>query len=202
MANLFKIFPLVLLLSITFSCNRGKEIGGFYLTEEMKSQIPFKGHETISFVDNNGEIFTFSGGYRVTQEIEVTECISCYDYYVFEEVLINFNNELDEIRLIIRASYESYLRIRFTFDRHVFGTGFSSPLSPENLKDQECFIDSITINNTNYYDVYKDTMYCQESLTLTKYPIYSYYSIEYGVLKIDFSDNTCWELNNTKRLEK
>ena len=197
-----RTFTLIIILLITFSCNKGKEIGGFYLTEDMKSQIPFKGLETISFIDSNGGIFIFSGGYRVTQEIEQTECNSCPDYYVFEEELINFNNGLDEIRLTIHATNESYLNIRFSIDGQVFGFGFFSPLSRDNLKYQEQFIDSITINNTVYTNVYKDTIYTKELMNNDQYPIYSYYSTEYGVLKIDFSDNSYWELNNIDWTEK
>ena len=193
MTTFSKTLTLVILLVFTFSCNKGKETGRFYLTEEMKSQLPYKSHESISFVNSNDEIFTFSGGSRIIQDIEIKECISCYDYYVYEEELINFNNGSDQIRISIRASESNYLKLRFGIDGHVFFSEISSPLSPENISGHEYFLDSISVNNIVYYEVYKDSIRSEKTITINQYPIYSYYSTEYGVLKIDFSDNTCWE---------
>lgn len=202
MERYLRIIPMLLLLLTVLSCSRGKEIDRFYISEEMKSDIPFQGRETISFFGNDGDIVTFVGGYRISQEIEQTECISCYDYAVFEEELINFNNGLDEIRYTIQADIYSRLTIRFSIGGHVFNSGFYSPLSPYDLVDSESFIDSLIINNSIYYNVYKDTMHTQESTTSNQYPVYSYYTKEYGIIKIDFSDSTYWELKEIRWTDK
>ena len=195
MKKLIFLISVVLFFAI-YSCNRGRQIGEFYLSEEMKSQLPFNGNETIRFIDENDNIFMLSGDGRITTFIEETECISCYDYYVFEKEWINFSDEAYEIRLKLNASEQSYFNITYTIEGELFWCGFTSPLSEENLKDQESFIDSITINNRNYYEVYRDTMRYQGSLSISPYPTFCYYSTEYGVLKIDFSDDSYWELEN------
>jgi len=198
MTTFYRTLILVILLIAAASCKyRGKEIGRFHLTEEMKSQVPYKSHETINFIDSNDNTLTFTGGSRIEQDLEVKDCISCYDYVVYEEDLINFNNGSDYIRLTIRASEQSYLNVRYTIDGHVFLSGFSSPLSVENIGENEYFLDSITVNNIVFYDIYKDSIRSEKSITLNQYPIYSYYSTEYGVLKIEFSDSTSWEYVKT-----
>lgn len=202
MKKYLSVVVLVISLLATLSCDKGKEVGRFSLTDEMKKQIPFKGHETITYQNNVGDIFKFTSGYRIAQEIEQTECISCYDYYVFEEELINFNNGLDQIRYTVHALLDSYLSIRYSIDGHVYYSGFSSPLDPNDLKDSESFIDSISVNNYMYYEVYKDTVSSQESVIPNHYPIYSYYSTTYGIIKIEFSNNTFWELEHVQWFEE
>jgi len=65
------------------------------------------------------------------------------------------------------------------------------------LKEQETIFDSIIINNVSYYDVYRDTVVSDGTIpTITPYPVFFYYSIEYGLLKIYFSDDSYWELES------
>ncbi len=184
----------VLIMIILTSC--GKLIDEFYLSEEMKAQIPFKGFETITFIDDSCNIYVLSGGERFNQVIKQNECINCYDYYYIENESIEFNNEFYEIGLFSEASGSSRFSIRFKIDNLTFRCSFNSPLSQDNLRENEIFYDSLIVNNKTYYHIFSDTLSHTGIIEIDPYSVRCYYSTEYGVIKIAFSDSTSWQLES------
>ncbi|PLW93834.1 MAG: hypothetical protein C0591_13835, partial [Marinilabiliales bacterium] len=61
---------------------------------------------------------------------------------------------------------------------------------------KELYYDSIDINNKMYYDIFSDTLKHEGIIPIDPNPVRCYYSTEYGVIKIDFSDSTSWELEH------
>lgn len=192
------ILTSIVLLVIPTSCNKGKLIGEYYLTDEMKLQIPFNGFEKISFTDNIGGKITLASGHRSRTITKVMECLNCKNYYYFETAQICFSNDFYRINLSMEASTTNKFFISLAFGETGFSYVFSNnlPLSKENLIKQEVFYDSITINNNIYYDVFGNPLHHTGIIPVTPYPVFCYYSIEYGVLKIDFSDSTNWQIES------
>ena len=78
-----------------------------------------------------------------------------------------------------------------------FQAFYKLPLSRENLFDKNIFSDSLLINNKWYYDVFIDSMYNFAQCSAPDIHIYAtwcYYSPSDGMIKLDFSDGSSWEL--------
>jgi len=170
------------------------------LTEQQKRQIPFVGRERISF-NNVTNVFELNGTGRIdTIKKLYNSGYSCdyytqeYDYLTFEGENINLNLFMTG-RDIFNISLDD-----FSQDFHMLAT-LHTDQSTGELLDYKELIDSLNVNNSLYLNIYKDTVD-------VSYPIegddsdsvilatYIYYSTEYGVVKIDFSDSTSWELDH------
>jgi hypothetical protein len=81
-------------------------------------------------------------------------------------------------------------------DGEGFGCGLISPLSKKTLGDTEVFYDSINTSIKTYYNIFSDTLTHTGMIEIDPYPVRCYYSTGYGVVKIDFSDSTSWELEH------
>ncbi|RLD46560.1 MAG: hypothetical protein DRI88_07370 [Bacteroidetes bacterium] len=192
---IFGFIAFIIILTM-YSC-KGKLIGEFYLSSEMKAQIPFKGFEKIYFNTDNRTVFLLSGDDRFYQIYESSECINCRDYSLFEKEWIYFKDNLHELRLVLDTGRDNnYFSIGFDVNETSFGCSFISPLSQETLRDDELYHDSLVVNNKTYHNVFSDTLTHIGSIGIDPYPIRCYYSTGFGVVKIDFSDSTSWELEN------
>ena len=161
----------------------------------MKAQIPFKGYETITFVDDSNNVYSFQAGEKFNEVYEYEECNSCKDYSIFEREWIIFNDETYKLLIKISSGTDLYIfSISYSINNVGFRCIFDPPLSQDNLSDNETFYDSLIVNNKTYYHVFSDTLTHTGIIEIDPYPIRCYYSTEYGVLKIDFSDSTSWEL--------
>jgi len=182
-------------LVITVSCE--KLIDEFYLTDEIRQQIPFNGKEEISFINNNGDETILIAGDRVDEIHKEFDCINCKDYYYIETEKIQIKNELYEIGLELIAADQCSLSIRFALEDINFGCVFANlPLSENSLKHDETYYDSLIINNKAYYEIYGDTLLHHEgNIPINPYPTLIFYSTNFGVVKIDFSDGSYWELD-------
>ncbi len=189
---------LLLSLLIFSSCSRGKLIEEYTFTEDMYSQIPFKGFENLKYIDNYGDSVIVLGGARVNKINKVFDCVNCSDYYYFENDYIYFENDSCKIGLYMDAAPIYRFYIQFTISGVYFDCDFQDnlPLSKYNLKMHEMFYDSIIVNNTIYHSVFGDTLVHEGEIPLGTYPVFCYYSTEYGIIKIDFSDNSSWELKS------
>jgi hypothetical protein len=193
------IYTLLIFLSILVLHSCGKKLlGEYYLSEESKNDIPFNGYESITFTDNNNNPIIFKGGIRNNRVTESDECINCSDYYIFEREWINFSDGNDnDFTLQISSGIEEN---DFLFGINIGGNGFIcnliSPLSKETLKHDDMFYDSLVISNKTYHNVFSDTLTHIGSIGIDPYPVRCYYSTEFGIVKISFSDSTSWELKN------
>ena len=204
MKKLFIIFPVTLLILLTTSCNKDRLIGEYYFTEEMYEQIPFEGNETLIFIDSDSSNIVLLGGERMNQISKQYECINCSDYYYFESAWISFTNDLYKLSLSMGASPINRFSYGLTIGETGFGCNYYNnlPLSKDNLYGNQMFYDSIIVNNSTYYNVFADTLTHTGIIPINPYPVFCYYSTEYGVIKIDFSDDTYWELKNIEWQDK
>ena len=172
----------------------GKLIDEFYLTDEMREQIPFNGFESIVFKDSDENIFVLQGGDRFSRINKVNECINCKDYLYFEMETILFNDNTYEINFYSEASRKSQFSIRYKINNYTFRCSFNSPLSQNTLEENQIYIDSLSVNSQTYYNIFSDALSHTGSIPVDPYPERVYYSTDYGVVKIDYSDGSAWEL--------
>jgi len=191
----------VLILMQTLSCK--KECRLMYeklLTEQQKRQIPFVGRERICF-NNVTNVFDLNGAGRIDTIKKLNNSVYSCDYYTQEYDFLTFEGENINLNLFMTGRDIFNISLDdFSQDFHMLATLHTDQCTGE-LLDYEELIDSLTVNNTLYLNIYKDTVD-------VSYPIegddsdsvilatYIYYSTEYGVVKIDFSDSTSWELDH------
>lgn len=191
------LFILLLILVIT-SCN--KVIDEYYLSQEMKSQIPFEGYEQITFINNNGGLEIINAGERINDIYESQEGNIHNVYkYIQEKEWITFENDNSELVLKNSSSKAGdYLTLTFTTNGQSFSGSLYSPLNAESLRFDEQYHDSLIVNDAVYYKVFSDSlMYTIPSPELP-HPNRIYYTTKYGVIKIDYTDGTTWELEEIK----
>ena len=196
MKNFIYTLLTVLLILLIYSCGK-KLLGEYYLSDKMKAQIPFRGQEKITFIDENQNSYTLQSGDKFNEIYEYQECNSCKDYSIFEREWIIFSDALYELLLKISSGKGLYVfSISYSYNDIGFRCTFKSPLSKDNLRDNEIYYDSLILNNKTYYKIFSDTLTHNGMIEIAPYPVRCYYSTEYGVVKIDFSDSTSWELDH------
>lgn len=162
----------------------------------MKAQIPFRGQEMITFIDSNGYNHTLQSEDRFNEIFEYPECNSWKDYSIFEREWIIFSDGLYKLLLKISSGKDLYIfSISYSLNDIGFRCTFKPPLSKDNLRDNEIYYDSLILNNKTYYKIFSDTLTHTGMIEIDPYPVRCYYSTGYGVVKIDFSDSTSWELD-------
>jgi len=186
---------------ITISCVKDKAEGEYHLSEQLKSCLPLQGHEELFFNADSTDSIILVAGERVN-ELRKSYLYYPDDYYIEEWDYINFSNDRYSLSLLIFASHTNQDPKGYAFDfqyldeKYVFGAYFE--LLP--IENKTNFLDSLLVNESYVYDIYYDSMsyvfhdgpFPYEDHT---YPVMSYYSKSLGIVKIDFSDNTSWELN-------
>ena len=193
MIKLFlKLTFLISLTSVFFiSCNKGGVTGEYLLTDEMKDQNPFNGGERLYFRSDSGELFILSGTEnRLNQTHEVPEGNDTRYYYLLETDLMRFSSEN---QVYFWMEMYGHLppppRYRIDFEYSDKGREFEFIL-PLDINTTP-FVDSIYIMNRWYYNVFIDE---KEKIDNKAFKLY--YSTQFGILKIDFSDGSAWELEN------
>lgn len=194
MKNLVKLNSLVIILFLFASCS--KLTNEYYLTPEMKAQIPFKGSETISFINDSANIIDLIAENRQNNIDKTYECVNCKDYYTSEIESVILKNDLYSVSLTMGASKNSAFYIDFKYLEDGFSCAYTSlPLEKSTLQNGQMFYDSIIVNKQTYFNIFGDTLTHTGKIQIDPYPTYCYYSTEYGVIKIGFSNGTFWELD-------
>lgn len=198
------IIPLVIAtgtLLIFSSCYREKLVGEYYLSDEMKAQNPFHGFEDLFFVDDSGSVFKFAGEERISKTEKRFKDHTHRDFIYYEVDHIYFLNQVYQLEIGM-STYTSGYNIGISFTFLDGGLSFYSNYTSELNESQPNYLDSLLLNNVWIYDVFYDTMKFSNIIPLPdellKYPIRSYYSADSGVVKIDFSDKTSWELEKVE----
>jgi hypothetical protein len=196
----YSILPFILsviILMLTSSCEKECRLTHEkLLTEQQKKQIPFKGKEIITFNSGQNNIELIGTDRIDTFEKIYPSGFSC-DYYIEESEFITFESEDYKLRLRMTDRDEFYISvIDFVQNLKMYASMRTTPATGE-LTEYTKFIDSLIINNLMYLNIYKDTIdlsYLFKTRDSEIYATYIYYSTEYGVVRIDFSDSTSWEL--------
>ncbi|HDO27678.1 MAG TPA: hypothetical protein ENH02_06135 [Bacteroidetes bacterium] len=84
MRNLIITFILLSLQFFWSGCHKDHLIGEFLLTEEMKSQNPFHGGETLYFISDSVKEFVLDGVFRRNQIYKYQPSVTESDYYLIE----------------------------------------------------------------------------------------------------------------------
>jgi hypothetical protein len=167
--------------------------GTFLLTDEMKAQNPFKGGEKIYFVSDSGKLFTYNCDFRRDTVIK-TICSIEGDYCIYEEdetffKMVNDTTGTNYFSLkMCRTGVDPLFFVYFNKNKEegTISFEFDLPLSNETSD----FIDSIQVLDKWYYNIYKAENKKDEKISKL------YYSTEYGIVKLDFSDGSYWQLKN------
>jgi hypothetical protein len=168
------------------------------LTEQQKKQIPFEGRERISF-KNDTNIFELNGTGRFDTIKKLHNSGYSCDYYTQEYDFLTFEGENINLNLLMTGRDIFNISLDdFSQDFHMLAS-LRTDQSTGELLDYEELIDSLIVNNSLYLNIYKDTVDVSypingddsDSIILATY---IYYSTDFGVVKIDFSDGSSWEL--------
>jgi hypothetical protein len=200
MLRALMLFSGIAVLLLVPGCREDCKSYDILLTQQQKNQIPFEGRERIYFTNGQNEIALSGTGRHDTIEKVYSSVYSC-DYTNEETDFLTFEGE--DINLNLRMRGRDIFNISlddFSQDFHMLAT-LHTDQSTGELSEYDELIDSLIIKNSLYLNVYKDTVG-------VSYPIngddsdsvilatYIYYSTDFGVVKIDFSDSTSWELDH------
>lgn len=190
----YSVFVIILAVLMVTACN--KVIDEFYLSQEMRTQIPFEGYEQITFKNDNGGLEILKAGNRINEIFETKEgnIFNVYKY-ISEKEWIAFENGSSE--LFIRNSSSkagNHLRLTFTINGQSFVGSFYSPLNAETLRFDEQYHDSLLVNDVIYYNVFSDSLGYSITEPDLSHPKRIYYSTDYGVVRIEFTNGTSWDL--------
>jgi len=201
--NMIKGIWILLCLFIFFeSCNnKDKLVGEYYLTEEMKQTIPFDGSETLYFIDSVDTIVLDQGkrkNYLTSFYISQTEYVHLEfdyadfstlsgNYYIINSLKSNYNNDPGTMSIIWAERDASELKSKSTYF-------FKLPLSTTTLEQGQWFLDEMEVCGVNYANVYCDSIPYTGGYTWPNEPKTVYYTEEYGIVKIEFTQGNTWEL--------
>ncbi|MCB2201182.1 hypothetical protein KQH26_00285 [bacterium] len=197
------LFSIIILLP--GGCKKDNLLGE-YLLGDLKNQNPFNGAETIIFLDNNNDSIVFYGEGRYSELIESKPDKFREDYYLNELDYCNFIEKNDTYELLIRLgnyySHSADLVIELTRFvnpdqiRCPCSATFNIPLMDSYI-DSASYIDSLSVLNQNYYNVFVDSSIyignannCHDQIA----PTAIFYTTTHGIIKIDFKDGSVWEL--------
>jgi len=184
-------------LSMLFlvGCRECQLTDEYLLTDLQKDQIPFNGYEEILFNDGGNHVNFYGSGIIDTAEVDYAYPSSC-DWYTKESFQIIYSGDYGYIVFTLSGKYGFHINFRDS----TFNFSSSLEIDPKTGEFSEYneLIDSLTINYLNYYNLYKDTLiditYPNGAPDSLRHPIDLYYSTDYGIVKVDFSDGSTWEL--------
>jgi hypothetical protein len=191
------IFPLFLLICIIFldiACNQCELALESHLTDQQKNQNPFKGFEKIIYktADSTVEL-TGTGRKNWVEQFSISQ-FSC-DWG---------ERELDEMKFVSN-SYEIRYRMSGRNELDWFFNDNTNEIhlqsvfyienDPSKNSGYDEFIDSLYVDGGLFLNIYKDHLFSPYDFPDSlNHAVNLYYSIEYGIVKFDFSDGSTWEL--------
>ena len=173
-------------LTIHFGCNKNPT-ESYFLSDEMKSQNPFSGDEKLYFITDSAVQYVFTGGERRNVIHEISNG-SDGGYYLYEIDKMDFsagNNYGFNYDMQHVSRRYPIFQIHFSCNGKGMVANFDMPISKENTQT----VDSIYIMGQWQYDIF-----ISEKEKVDNWAYKLYYSTEFGIVKIDFSDGTFWEL--------
>ena len=127
------------------------------LTEQQKKQIPFKGREVITFSSGQNEIELIGTDRIDTLEKRYPSGFSC-DYYIEENNFLTFEDVNYQLHLRMTDQDEFYISILDFVQNLKMYASMRTAQSTGELSEYEELIDSLTVNNSLYLNIYKDTV--------------------------------------------
>lgn len=192
------ITPLILLICIMFlgtACHECRLAVDKRLTANQKGQNPFLGHETLFYNASDSIIeFTGTGRKNIVHEYDISQS-SC-DWGLEEIDELKFKNSFYGISLKMTGRHDFQLFLFDLINDISQQSSFFIESNQENNSGYDQLIDTLILDGTLYHNIYKNHFYSPisdfpDSLNHAENV---YYSTEYGIVKIDFSDGSVWEL--------
>jgi hypothetical protein len=176
------------LLTTFFGCIKKSPTASYLLSDEMKSQNPFSGGEKLYFVTDSTDVIQclFSGSERSNSVYEVSNgSDGGYHLVEVDKMWFSAGHDYSFSLNMEPINRDPLFQIHFSCNGKGMLANFELPLSKENTQTT----DSIYMMDKWLYDVF---VYEKEKVDNMAYKMY--YSTELGVVKIDFSDGSFWEL--------
>ncbi|MCB2207181.1 MAG: hypothetical protein KQH67_02690 [Bacteroidetes bacterium] len=207
--KMFLTYFLIFLAAILFySCNPDYLENSYYLTEEEKEYIPFKGDEKVNFITSDSDQIVFSATPPVVEIIETPSGVNTKKYYEYETLEINLVSNHIIITYFLSANdkryhYKPFFNVSWVND--IDGTpgvkgGDRVPFDTSDFHSRVVLLDSVSVLDKVYYEVFKGNL---EAFMINDsvyeppvYPTSYYYKLHYGIIRFDFSDSTSWNLEN------
>ncbi len=188
-ASKLSVIILFGIILLQVGCFKDKIDGEKLLSDEMKSQNPYHENNTLYFESDSAIEYIFQVSYRTNEFFEYQHGNYAPNYLVeLETTSINSldTSQQSGFRLEMESCFGPKLHILFyTPVKKGMSAYFDLPLS----KDSQQYTDSVYVNEKWHYGVYVEEKVKSEN---SAYKLY--YSTELGIIKIDFSDDSTWEL--------
>ena len=205
-------YRLIVLFAVAMAltnCGKGKLEEEYFLNEGTKEVVPYIGNELLIFKENFVDTVSFVGSERINEMRDSYVSVSSNDYNLWEYNFIKFSNSLNIIELFLQPSVtKDSIDIMTIYFKDIEGN-YIYFFSKFNIVDgliRAPLCDSVLVNQKWFNNVYCDTVRYQQPRpipeNLMNYPIKIYYSTEFGILKIDFSDGSFWELESIEWAER
>ncbi len=190
----------IIVLGIVFlqqGCFKDKIDEERLLTDEMKSQNPYHKQDKLYFESNNAKEYILDVSFRTNEIFEYQNGNYATNYLVeLEKTSINSLDTSQQCGFWLEmVGYDRPPRLTLYFDppsKVGMTAYFDLPLN----KDRPEFVDSVYINEKWHYGVY-----VEENAKVDSNAYRLYYSTELGIIKIDFSDDSTWELKKIEWAE-
>ena len=177
----------IILLQI--GCFKDKIDGEKLLSNEMKNQNPYQENNKLYFESDSAKEYIFQVSSRTIEFLEYQHGNYAPNYLIELEKTIIYSLDTSQqysFRLEMGSAFGPKLNILFyPIVENGMSAYFDLPLS--NASPQ--YVDSVYVNEKWHYGVYVVEKPKEES---SAYKLY--YSTELGIIKIDFSDDSTWEL--------
>ena len=183
----------IILLGIIFlqtGCQKNNTDPDRFLTDEMKSQNPYKLNDKLYFMSDSGQEFVYEVIMRHNQIYEYSHAQAAPLHWT--EVDQTSINSLDTSHasgfwMEMRAENKPP-RFTISFYPSVgnrMTAYFDLPLSGYSPE----YVDSVYVNEKWHYHVF-----IAEKAKSENKPYKYYYTVKLGIIKIDYSDDSYWEL--------
>ncbi|MCF8349461.1 MAG: hypothetical protein K9G61_11670 [Bacteroidales bacterium] len=196
MKHLKIVFILVaVFFSLCYSCKKDHLVGEYLLTDEMKAQNPYQKGDSFILISNKGDTLSWFVKGRSNQIHEVLYSINANDYYLVEndKATIKLENNTEYVTFQLEMGGQLLYPPMFTINLHhsQYAAVFSSdlPLSKKYIP----YIDSLYVRHRWIKDVFVHETALENTM---------YYSTQYGIVKIEFSDGSFWELESIEWAER
>ncbi len=177
-------------LSIFSSCGKHGVYGEFFLSEEIKHQNPYTENTKLSFKSNDSNLFDYNVT-ALVNEVNKSYVGQRTDlYYLVEREIIMFEFDsgyIFRLEMVCQINQTPMYFISYQYKEKGMSASFELPLNIERTP----YIDSLYVLDTWVHDVF---FFEGGKIDDRAYKLY--YSTKFGVVKIDFSDDSYWELEN------
>jgi hypothetical protein len=192
-----KVFLVVAGL-ILFTCSCSNETKEYLLTEEMRNAIPFTGKEKVSFLFD-GDTLDMISDFRINAQFK-TSYGKYNQHYCYVEIneIYFFGKKYTYTYSIsngpdFQHPCELYIDWRYNLSYGSSRLYLKVPLSKKSLNSHQSYIDQLEVLGKIYTGVYCDSEVKSYS-TIDYHPTSIYYTKEFGIIRIDFTDGRKWEL--------